>query len=178
MRFQYSLIINISLIDWFLTLVFGIQIGMNERKKIHEQVFRKNSCLGKWIILGAKMAYPHNSGLALRFFFLILHSERGQQVDEKNIVFSKKNFCGANGLFSNQKSTSSQLWIHCKDCFTILYNEKGKERYRHYINCFSEKKSYSRQFCHFGPKLVHNLNVLNLLSGVFLIFCLIKGTQS
>ena len=112
------------------------------------------------------------------FFFLILHSERGQQVDEKIIVFSKKKFCGANGLFSNQKSTSSQLWIHCKDCFTILYNEKGKERYRHYINCFSEKKSYSRQFCHFGPKLVHNLNVLNLLSGVFLIFCLIKGTQS
>ena len=153
MRFQYSLIINISLIDWFLTLVFGIQIGMNERKKIHEQVFRKNSCLGKWIILGAKMAYPHNSGLALRFFFLILHSERGQQVDEKNIVFSKRNFCRANGSFSNQKGTSSQLWIHCKDCFTILYNERGKERYRHYINCFSEKKILFKAVLSFWPKI-------------------------
>ena len=91
MRFQYSLIINISLIDWFLTLVFGIQIGMNERKKIHEQVFRKNSCLGKWIILGAKMAYPHNSGLALRFFCTVKGVNRQMK---KILFFPKKIFVG------------------------------------------------------------------------------------
>ena len=33
MRFQYSLIIDASLIDKCLTLIFGMQIGMNERNK-------------------------------------------------------------------------------------------------------------------------------------------------
>ena len=33
MRFQYSLIANISLLDQYLTLTFGMQIGMNERNK-------------------------------------------------------------------------------------------------------------------------------------------------
>ena len=35
MRFQYSLILNISLIDKYLTLIFGMQISMNERNKAH-----------------------------------------------------------------------------------------------------------------------------------------------
>ena len=33
MSFQYSLIVNISLIDEYLTLIFGILIGLNEREK-------------------------------------------------------------------------------------------------------------------------------------------------
>ena len=35
MRFQYSLIVNITLIDKYLTLIFGMQIGMNKRNKAH-----------------------------------------------------------------------------------------------------------------------------------------------
>ena len=30
-RVRYLLIINISLIDWYLTLIFGMQIGVNDR---------------------------------------------------------------------------------------------------------------------------------------------------
>ena len=32
-----------------------------------------------------------------------------------------------------------QLWIGCKDCFTILHNEKDQERHGNYINGFSER---------------------------------------
>ena len=35
MRFQCSLIVNISLIDKYLTLIFGMQIGMDERSKVY-----------------------------------------------------------------------------------------------------------------------------------------------
>ena len=34
---------------------------------------------------------------------------------------------------------SSQLWIHCQDCFKILHNERGQERHGNFINGFSEK---------------------------------------
>ena len=40
-RFQYSLVVNISLMDEYLTLIFGMQIGMSERKKDYEQFFLK-----------------------------------------------------------------------------------------------------------------------------------------
>ena len=40
MRFQHSLIVNISLMDWHLTLIFGKQIDMNE-KKLYKRVFWK-----------------------------------------------------------------------------------------------------------------------------------------
>ena len=33
----------------------------------------------------------------------------------------------------------SQLWISCKDYFTILHNEMGQESYGNYINGFSER---------------------------------------
>ena len=32
----------------------------------------------------------------------------------------------------------SQSWVSCKDCFTILHNERGQERHRNYINGFYE----------------------------------------
>ena len=35
-------------------------------------------------MLDPKMAHPHNSGSAVRIFFLILHNEKGQQLDESN----------------------------------------------------------------------------------------------
>ena len=43
-----------------------------ERHELKEQVlltgFLKNSCLGKWAILGPKMVHPHNSGFTVRTF--------------------------------------------------------------------------------------------------------------
>ena len=32
----------------------------------------------KWTILGSKMTHSHNSGSAVRIFFLNLHNENGQ----------------------------------------------------------------------------------------------------
>ena len=32
-----------------------------------------------------------------------------------------------------------QLWISCRDCFTILHNERVQERHGNYINGFSER---------------------------------------
>ena len=34
---------------------------------------------------------------------------------------------------------ASQLWISCKDCFTILHNERDQERHGNYINGFFER---------------------------------------
>ena len=31
---------------------------------------------------------------------------------------------------------TSQLWIYCKDCFTILHNERGQERHGDYISIY------------------------------------------
>ena len=42
MRFQYSLIVDISLIDKYLNLIFGMEIGMNERNKAHYWIHSKN----------------------------------------------------------------------------------------------------------------------------------------
>ena len=40
--------------------------------------FQKKFVWGKWTILGMKMAHPHSSGSAVRFFLKILHNEKGQ----------------------------------------------------------------------------------------------------
>ena len=42
MRFQYSLIVDISLTDKYLNLIFSMEIGMNERNKAHYWVRSKN----------------------------------------------------------------------------------------------------------------------------------------
>ena len=34
---------------------------------------------------------------------------------------------------------ASQRWICCKDCFTILHNERGQETHGNYVNGFSER---------------------------------------
>ena len=89
MRFQYSLIVNISLVDEYQTLNFGTQIGSNERNKgLLTALLKKNSDLGKQAILGPKQMHPHISGN----FFKILHNKRGQQVEEIDIndCFQKK----------------------------------------------------------------------------------------
>ena len=44
------------------------------------------------------------------------------------------------GHLGRRKShPASQLWIYCKDCFTISHNEKDQERHGNYINDFSER---------------------------------------
>ena len=68
---------------------------MNQSNKVFGQDFGNNSCLGKPAILVQKMPYPLNSGFAIRFFFKILHNERGRKIDENNVDdFSKKNLFG------------------------------------------------------------------------------------
>ena len=47
---------------------------------------------------------------------------------------------------------ASQLWIRCKDYFTIFYSERDQERHANYINGFSEK-NLIQQFVHFGTKM-------------------------
>ena len=69
-----------------------------------------------------------------------------------------KNSCFGQMGHLGPKMVISQLWIRCKDSFTIFYKKKSQER--HYSNVFSEKKkSYSGQFGHFGPKMAcpHNI---------------------
>ena len=42
--------------------------------------------------------------------------------------------------FGHKNSTCSKPWIHSKDFFEILHNEKGEEEYGTYFNGFPEKK--------------------------------------
>ena len=59
----------------------------------------------------------------------------------KKFLFKEMDHFGSeNGNLGYENGTSSQLWICCKDCVTILYNERGKERHGNYINGFSEIK--------------------------------------
>ena len=53
-RFQYSLIVNISLIDFYLTLIFGMYMAWMKETRLTNS-FSENSHLGKWTILGPKI---------------------------------------------------------------------------------------------------------------------------
>ena len=76
--------------------------------------------------------------------------------------FSKKMKFEAIVSFKTQNVTSTQLWIHCKNCVTMLHNERGKERHGNYIRGFSEKKKEKKKkngaIWSFLPKVVcpHN----------------------
>ena len=89
--------------------------------------------------------------------------------------FSKKIMFGANGSFKTQNGASSQLWIRCKDCFTMLHNERGKERHGNYINGFSKKNWFGAVWS-FWPKNVRSHN-LGSTSGIFKKFCIMKGAK-
>ena len=43
------------------------------------------------------------------------------------------------GYFGGENGTPSLLWIHCKDFFEILHNERGQKVNGTYINGFPEK---------------------------------------
>ena len=55
------------------------------------------------------------------------------------MAFPKRFLFGVNGPFMTQNGASLQLWIRCKECFTILYNERGQESHGNDINGVSEK---------------------------------------
>ena len=76
---------------------------MNQRNKAYFNRFsEKNSHLGKWVILGPKMAHPNNSGSALRMFFKFCPMKGANRLMNNN--FFQKNFClWANGPFWTQK---------------------------------------------------------------------------
>ena len=91
MRFQYSVIVNIWLIDQYLTLIFGMQINMNEKKnKAQQQVFWKNSHLVKWAILGPKIVRPHNSGTTRRIFLTFCSMKGADKQMGIILIFQKK----------------------------------------------------------------------------------------
>ena len=74
----------------------------------------------------------------------------GQIVDRSYIMgYSEKNsILGQMGhLGPRMTHLSTQHWICCKDCFTVLHNERSQERHRNYVNGFE-------QFGHFGPKMI------------------------
>ena len=50
---------------------------MKETRLIKRFFEKKNYPLGKWAILGPKVAHPHNSVSAGRIIFEILFNERG-----------------------------------------------------------------------------------------------------
>ena len=66
---------------------------MNERNKAYFNRFsEKNSHLGKWVILGPKMAHPNNSGSGLRMFFKFCTMKGANRLMKNN--FFKKTFVG------------------------------------------------------------------------------------
>ena len=75
------------------------------------------------------MAHPHNSGLTLRIFlkFYTMKGAINCYIEIMLMAFPKKNLSGANGPCRTQIGASSQLWISCQDCFTILYSERGQD---------------------------------------------------
>ena len=73
-------------------------------------------------------------------------------------------------LGSAMSHPASYLWIRCKDCFTILHNERGQERHGNYINGFPERNLIQINLVILEQKLRGALLTLNLLSGFFINF--------
>ena len=82
------------------------------------------------------------------------------------------------GYFGHKNSTCSKPWIHSKDFFEILHNEKGEEEYGTYFNGFPEKKkkSQSGQMDYFDLKMTCSHNSGSTLK-IFLKFCKMKGVK-
>ena len=73
---------------------------------------------------------------------------------------------------------ASQLWISCKDYFTILHNERGQERHGNYINGFSERNLIVfKAIWSFWNKNGMASSSLWICSQVFLLILLKKRDQ-
>ena len=56
-----------------------------------------------------------------------------------NVLSKKNSGLGQMGHLGPKMShIALQLWICCKDCFTISHNKKGQERHGNYNNRFPE----------------------------------------
>ena len=78
----------------------------------------KNPHLGKWVILGLKIAHPHNSGLAGRIFLKFWAMKGANSLIRTISIIFEKNFClGQMDHFRPKNGASSQLWIRCKNFF-------------------------------------------------------------
>ena len=71
----------------------------------------------------------------------------------------------------------SKLRIRCKDCFTILHNERGQKRHGNYINGFSERKLIVFWAIWSFWNKNGALFTLNLLSGFFIYFTQKEGLR-
>ena len=86
------------------------------------------------------------------------------------MAYPKKKFGGGgqmSHLGSRMSHPASQFWIRCKDCFTILHNERVQERHGNYINGFSERSLIQCNRVILEQKWDGVLLTLNLLSGFF-----------
>ena len=59
------------------------------------------------------------------------------------------------GHFGPKNGMPSKLWIHSKDFFKILHNERDQEVHGTYINGFPEKILILVQMDYFGLKIAH-----------------------
>ena len=122
--------------------------------------FPKKFVWGKWTILGPKIAHPDNSGSTPRIFKKFFAMKGANRYIETILMaFPKKFLFGANEPFRTQNGASLRLWIHYKDCITILHNERGQEKHGNYIR---------DNFVILAQKW-YALISLDLLSGIFLI---------
>ena len=77
----------------------------------------KNSHLGKWAILGPKMAHPHNSGSGRTSLKFCLVKGTNSQMRMILIILQKKKNCLGQWTILGPKMVHPQTWIHCKKFF-------------------------------------------------------------
>ena len=123
---EISVFINRQYFIDSLTLIFGMQIGMNERNKVYKWIFSKNSRFGKWAILGPKMAHLHNSESAV-IIVLKFSTIKGDNRQMKLMIFQKKSCLEQMDHFGSKNGVNSQLLICCKNFFKILHNKSGQQ---------------------------------------------------
>ena len=87
--------------------------------------FLKKSNLGKWAILGPKMAHRHNCGSAVRMFLNLSKMKRVIRKMKMILSSKKKNLFGANGSFWAHKWCIFVTWDPLGDFFLILLNERS-----------------------------------------------------
>ena len=106
------------------------------------------------------MAHPHDSGSAVRFSTM---KGANRYMEIILTTFPKKILFRADRPFRTQKGMFSQLWICCKDCFTILHKERGQERHGNFTG-FSEKNLIQDNLVILAQKW-YSLITFDLLSG-------------
>ena len=144
----------------------------NRQMKIILMVFPKNACLGQIDHLDSKIVHPHNFGLALRVFLKFCTMDGANSAQNLYQWLIRKNCCLGQlvHLGPSMSHAASQLWICCNDCFTILHNERGRERHGNNFNGFSERDFPQSNFATLEQKWYGFLLTLNLLSGFFINF--------